>query len=101
MANECVCSVLCTTVQPFLQEKWFREAQIHFCPMSLVPGQTAFHSVFPVSSYVGRRATSGLSLGTMPGLGQLSPSEAHTLEHCESEGSLCLCHCPGILGRKV
>lgn len=38
-----------------------------------------FFFFFSVSSCVGRRATSGLSLGIMPGLGQLSPSDAHTL----------------------
>ena len=39
-ANQCVHSVLCTTVQTFLQEERFQEAKIHPSTMFLAPGQT-------------------------------------------------------------
>ena len=38
-ANQCVHSVLCTTVRTFLQER-FQEAKIHPSTMFLAPGQT-------------------------------------------------------------
>lgn len=40
VANKYVSSVLWTTVQPFLQEKWFWKAKIHPSAMFLAPGQT-------------------------------------------------------------
>ena len=38
-ANQCVHSVLCTTMQTFLQEERFQEAKIHPSPMFLALGQ--------------------------------------------------------------